>query len=383
MIRRARRVGDELSNMGDSHPDPAPRPAADAIAVAPPEWVQVAEGLVLQSPFPACLVRLDSAPDVCNDPFRELVRTQLPHGASVNADWRAVWQDIATVVANASSGETAQMRLSSWHRADPSPQIRQLLFCGVPVRASAREVGGVLLSVHDVSATAELERVNRDLEAMNYSLSHDLQTPIGTLRELIRIVLEDVSLSDETRSLLGYATTGAAQLGQRVEGLVRLARTMRAPLKYVPIDMTHLVENTLQSLVQNSVKPVNYKVGTLPSVMGDRELLTQALSHVLANAIKFTKDVTEPRIEIGAGTTAGQVAYKISDNGVGFDMKYAHKLFGLFQRLHSDPRFDGAGVGLALARCIVERHGGTLQATAEKQKGATFCITLPVLDASQ
>jgi light-regulated signal transduction histidine kinase (bacteriophytochrome) len=117
--------------------------------------------------------------------------------------------------------------------------------------------------------------------------------------------------------------------------------------------------------------------------MGDRDLLSQALSHLLANAIKFTKDVTEPRIEIGAGTTAGHVVYKISDNGVGFDMKYAHKLFGLFQRLHSDPRFDGAGVGLALARCIVERHGGTLQATAEKQKGATFCITLPVLDASQ
>jgi signal transduction histidine kinase len=381
MIRCARPVGEELSNMADSRPDPPPHRAAAPLAAAPLEWVHVAEGLVHQSPFPACLVRIDSAPDVCNDSFRELVRTQLPHGAGENADWRVAWRDIATVFARASSGEAAQMRLSSWHRAVPAPQVHELLFCGMPVRAGTGEVGGVLLSVQDVSATAELERVNRDLEAMNYSLSHDLQTPIGTLRELIRIVLEDASLSGEAKSLLGYAATGATQLGQRVDGLVRLARTMHVPLQYVPIDMTHLVENTLRPLVQNSIKPVHYKIEALPSVMGDRELLTQALSHVLSNAIKFTKDVTEPRIEIGAGTTASQVTYKISDNGVGFDMKYAHKLFGLFQRLHSDPRFNGAGVGLALARCIVERHGGTLHATAEKQKGATFCITLPILDA--
>ncbi len=349
-----------------------------------PYSLRTAAALALESPLPACLARGNAQADICNEPFRELCRSHLPPGPGNDAaNWRLIWPAATAALEKAWAGEASCARESSWHRAQAAPRPHQLAFTAVPVRDENGVVLGVLITVVDLTAATDLERVDRELDALNYALSHDLQSPIGTLQELIRILLaEDPALSPaEAKAFLGHLASGTAKLSQRVDGLVRLARISRKPLVYRRVEVTNLVQSLCQKLSHaRAGARVEYIVAALPPIMGDADLLEQAFGHVLSNAFKFTRDVARPHIEIGSREESGQIVYFIVDNGAGFDMKFAGKLFGLYQRLHTDAEFEGAGVGLALARRIVERHGGALQGTAVRLQGATFSIALPALE---
>jgi signal transduction histidine kinase len=352
-----------------------------------PYSLRTAAALALDSPHPACLAWGNAQADIRNEPFRELCRSRLPPGpGNDSGNWRLIWPAAAAALERARAGEASCVRESSWHHAEPAPRRHQFSFTAVPVRDEDGVARGALITVVDLTAATELERATRELDALNYALSHDLQSPIGTLRELIRILLaEDPAVPPvppaEAKSFLSHLASGTAKLNQRVDALVRLARISRKPLVYRRVDVAKLVESLCQKL--SNARPgagVEYIVAALPPVMGDADLLAQAFEHVLSNAFKFTRDVVRPHIEIGSREESGQIVYFIVDNGAGFDMKFAGRLFGLYQRLHTDAEFEGTGVGLALARRIVELHGGTLQGTAVRLQGATFSIALPALE---
>lgn len=225
----------------------------------------------------------------------------------------------------------------------------------------------------------ELDRANQQLDALYYSLSHDLYSPMRTMQEMARILLEDhpQQLSPETELFLRHVVQGTARLSARMEGLARFGRVSRQPLSFRRVDVGAVVRQIVSEL--DTRAETGHKAivtSELPDASADAELLQQLFSSLISNALKFSRTAAEPRIEIGGRSEGGWNSYFVADNGVGFDMKYAGKLFGLFQRMHAETQFDGAGVGLAIARCIVERHGGTMRAEAATDRGATIHFTL-------
>jgi light-regulated signal transduction histidine kinase (bacteriophytochrome) len=233
---------------------------------------------------------------------------------------------------------------------------------------------------HDPAARAELERANKDLDALNYAISHDLRSPLRTMEEMARIMLEEHArhLPPDTSVFLKHFAHGAAKLGERVDGLARYGRVSRQALTNQRVDVAGLVRAIVAELRANAGgREIEVIVNELPDAMGDPMLIRQVFASVLTNAFKYTRHLQHSRIEIGATQQDRRIAYFVSDNGAGFDMKYAGKLFSLFQRLHGDSEFEGSGVELALARRIVERHGGAIRAEGRKDHGATFHFTLP------
>jgi light-regulated signal transduction histidine kinase (bacteriophytochrome) len=231
----------------------------------------------------------------------------------------------------------------------------------------------------------ELDRAHQQLDALYYSLSHDLYSPLRTMQEMARILLESHSqqIPPETGVFLKHLVQGTARVADRVDGLARFGRVSRQPLSFRRVDVADLVARLLAD-AEKKAETGHFSVvtGALPDATGDAGLLRELFSSLLSNAFNFSRQHPAPRIEIGGRGEADRNAYFVSDNGVGFDMKYAGKLFGLFQRMHAEAQFDGAGVGLAIARCVVERHGGTIRAEAAKDGGATFHFTLPAANAA-
>jgi two-component system sensor kinase len=229
-----------------------------------------------------------------------------------------------------------------------------------------------------------LDRRDTQLDSLQYVLSHDLLTPLRTMREMARILRQEHErhLPPEAAVFLGHFADGTDKLVHRMDALVRYVRISQRPLDCHRVDIAHLVERTLDQLrAQPGNEHVEVVVGDLPDSMGDAELLGQLFSSVLSNAFKFTRGSNAPRIEIGWRDVDARNAYFVVDNGDGFDMKYAGRLFGLFQRMHSDAQFEGVGAGLAIARRIVERHGGTIRAEGVKGQGTTVQFTLPAVSA--
>ncbi|MEJ1961226.1 MAG: ATP-binding protein [Gammaproteobacteria bacterium] len=231
----------------------------------------------------------------------------------------------------------------------------------------------------------ELDRAHRQLDALYYSLSHDLHSPLRTMQEMARILRDEHSqqLSPETAVFLGHLTQGTGKVVARVEGLAQFGRISRQPLSFRTVDIAELVRQLLAD-PDNKAETGHSDIvmGPLPDATGDAAQLRQLFSSLLDNAFKFSRGRPAPRIEIGGHRDGGLNAYFVADNGVGFDMKYAGKLFGLFQRMHAEAQFAGIGMGLAIARSIVERHGGTIRAEAVKDGGTTLHFTLPVANGS-
>jgi light-regulated signal transduction histidine kinase (bacteriophytochrome) len=247
--------------------------------------------------------------------------------------------------------------------------------------AKAGECVGVLAAATDAADTQiELKRLQDDLDSLNYIVAHDLHAPLRTMQEIGRLLLDtpDTSLPDDTRALLQHLAQGTAKLCARTEQLARFARVTRQPLKMQRVCAADLVSSiTAQLVSREQNRHVDVVMGPLPDVMADLGLIREVFTHLISNAFKFTRPTATPRIEIGGAREPGHVTYHVRDNGVGFDMKYASRLFGLFQRLHSEAQFEGLGAGLAIARRIVERHGGALSAEATAHGGATFTFRLP------
>jgi PAS domain S-box-containing protein len=223
--------------------------------------------------------------------------------------------------------------------------------------------------------TAELEDANRELESFSYSVSHDLRAPLRAMDGFARILMDEFGAQFPSGALRHLATIveSARQMGRLIDGLLGFSRLSRQALTLRPVDMAELVRETLTGVrAEYEGRQVRWDVGDLPVCQGDSILLRQVWVNLISNALKFTRRRDEARIEIGSRTIAGRRVFFVKDNGVGFDMRYADKLFGVFQRLHRAEEYEGTGVGLATIQRIIHRHGGRIWAEAKPDQGATF-----------
>ncbi len=230
---------------------------------------------------------------------------------------------------------------------------------------------------------AELEqRVTErtaELEAFSYSVSHDLRTPLLTIDGFSRMLLEDYTdaLDAEGQRQLQVICNNAEKMGQLIDDLLAFSRIGRREMVPSPINMNELAKTVFEELsAANPERELHLKMQAIPSSFGDQAMIGQVFTNLLSNAIKFTRPQEAAVIEVGARTEDGETVFFVKDNGVGFDMAYADKLFGVFQRLHSDEEFEGTGVGLAIVQRIIHRHGGRVWAESEIGKGATIYFTL-------
>jgi PAS domain S-box-containing protein len=232
-----------------------------------------------------------------------------------------------------------------------------------------------------IRRTEELQAANRELEAFAYSVSHDLRAPLRAVDGFSRILLEEYSpeLPEKARHYLTVARKNALQMGELIDDLLAFSKLSRHPLSMQSIAPGDLVRQALDELrADQEGRCIQITVGDLPPCQGDPRLLKQVLINLLSNGFKYTRNREIARIEVGALTPAGghSPVYYVRDNGVGFDMRYADKLFGVFQRLHGAQEYPGTGVGLAIVQRIVQRHGGQVWADAAVNQGATFYFAL-------
>ncbi len=228
--------------------------------------------------------------------------------------------------------------------------------------------------------TAQLEAVNKELEAFSYSVSHDLRTPLRAIDGFTRILQEDHLnvLDPEAIRICGIIRSSTTNMSHLIDDLLSFSRLNRTEMHQSTVDMTRIVKSSFLELTNESVRNrINLTIDTLPSTNGDNSLLTQVWINLISNAIKYSSKKEKAEIRISSEDSLNETIYFIEDNGVGFDMQYAHKLFGVFQRLHNQKDFDGTGVGLALVQRIVHRHGGKIWAKGELNSGATFFFSLP------
>lgn len=224
----------------------------------------------------------------------------------------------------------------------------------------------------------ELEAVNKELEAFSYSVSHDLRAPLRAVGGYAKMLEEDYSpiLDAEGKRLLSIIGSSAEQMGTLIDDLLAFSRLGKKEIRMTEVDMRALVHNTLFEIGKAVKHQAEIVVGDLHPAMADTPLIAQVLTNLISNAIKYSSKVENPKIKIDSLQEDGVVTYAISDNGAGFDMEFADKLFGVFQRLHSSDDFEGTGVGLAIARRIIEKHRGKIWAQAKVAEGATFFFTL-------
>lgn len=230
------------------------------------------------------------------------------------------------------------------------------------------------------SANRELQAANRELEAFSDSVSHDLRAPLRTIDGLLHVVQEDFGarVPAAAREHIEAVSAQATRMGALIEDLLRLSRLGREPLSKGLVDMRGLVQEVVAELrAAEPARPVEIRIGELPPAQADPSLLRQVWVNLIANALKFTCRRERALIEIVGVERAGDKMYSIKDNGAGFDPARAERLFGIFQRLHTAREFEGTGVGLSIARRIIERHGGSIRAEGEPDRGAAFHFTLP------
>jgi PAS domain S-box-containing protein len=228
--------------------------------------------------------------------------------------------------------------------------------------------------------TAELAAANKELEAFAYSVSHDLRAPLRHVGGFSALLSSRAGgdLDEKSRHYLERISTSIAEMGKLIDDLLQFSRTGRAELKMERVDMDALVAEALGPLRDETRdRDVEWRVAPLPAVIGDQALLRQVWVNLLGNAAKYTRGRSPARVEVGAEAGDHSDVYFVRDNGVGFDMDYAHKLFGVFQRLHNSEEFEGTGIGLANVQRIVSRLGGRVWAEGEMGKGATFFFSLP------
>jgi PAS domain S-box-containing protein len=226
----------------------------------------------------------------------------------------------------------------------------------------------------------EIQTLNKELEAFCYSVSHDLRAPLRAIDGYSRILLEECldTLDDEHRRHLQLVTENARRMGKLIDDLLEFSRMGRTALQLADVDMRAIAVAVLgQFATQYPQRKILGSVGPLPAAWADSALIRQVLVNLLDNAVKYTRPRPVAIIEVGGRTDGVETLYWVRDNGVGFEMDYVHKLFGVFQRLHGREEFEGTGVGLALVQRIIQRHGGRVWAEGAVDQGATFTFTLP------
>jgi len=250
---------------------------------------------------------------------------------------------------------------------------------------------GVLRDITDLKAAEqrilqrqrELEAANRELDGFTYSVSHDLRAPLRAIDGFGRILLEDCAdrLDAEGRRVVDVIRKNVGQMGQLIDDLLAFSRLGREAMKPGHVDMTTLARTVIEDITAaERDRGIDARVADLPDALGDPTLLRQVWVNLIGNAVKYTRPRSPAVIRVTGRTEDHEVVFTVRDNGVGFDMAYAGKLFGVFQRLHAPSEFEGTGVGLALVQRIVTRHRGRVWAEARPDEGATFSFALPRKD---
>ena len=227
--------------------------------------------------------------------------------------------------------------------------------------------------------TAELEAANRELEAFSYAVSHDLRAPLRSIDGFSQALLEDYGdrLDAPGQDYLRRVRAATQRMGELIDDLLELARVTRAELRREPVDLSELARGIVERLREAEPgRQVEFVIAGALAAEGDPRLLRIVLENLLGNAWKFTSGRPNARIEFGSADRDGERVYFVRDNGVGFDMAYAQRLFGAFQRLHTSAEYPGTGVGLATVQRIIHRHGGRIWAEAQPEAGATFSFAL-------
>ncbi|MEG9328456.1 ATP-binding protein [Salinimicrobium catena] len=225
----------------------------------------------------------------------------------------------------------------------------------------------------------DLERMNQELEAFSYSVSHDLRSPLRSINGYASILKEEFegNLEDEAQRLLNKIIRSALKMSNLIDSLLSLSRLGRNPASNRSVNMNALVQKVLRDFEKiQDQENIEIKVEHLPVAKGDQELLRQVYVNLISNALKYSSNRDNPIIEIGSSIKDGVVVYYVKDNGAGFNMDYKDKLFGVFQRLHGAQEFEGVGIGLAIVKRIINRHGGEVWAEGKVDRGASFYFTL-------
>lgn len=235
-----------------------------------------------------------------------------------------------------------------------------------------------LVTFNEEKTLAALEEARRELESLTYTVAHDLRSPLRTIEGFARALSEDCgeTLDEDGRRYLQHVLDAAQRMSGMLEGLLSLARIQRAEFHPVPLELSYVARDIVERLrAADPERAVEVSIADNITTEADPTLLTAALDALLRNAWKFTRGREPARIELGVEPGTPPV-YFVRDNGAGFDMRYAGKLFGPFQRLHSEREFEGLGIGLAAAHRIIRRHGGRIWAEAAPDRGACFHFTL-------
>ena len=236
------------------------------------------------------------------------------------------------------------------------------------------------LEIRVAERTAELETANKELEAFSYSVSHDLRAPLRAIDGFSQILIEDYPdrFDKEGERVLNVIRDNTQRMGKLIDDLLTFSRLGRKEVRKTKINMEKLTRATFEEFKDFAPQgKLKMKINALPPAFGDESLIREVLVNFLSNATKFSKSEKTSLIEVGGESQDNENVYWVKDNGVGFDMKYKDKLFGVFQRLHSQEDFKGTGVGLAIANRIIHRHGGRVWAEGKVNKGATFYFALP------
>jgi signal transduction histidine kinase len=228
--------------------------------------------------------------------------------------------------------------------------------------------------------TCELEASNKELEGLCHSMSHNLRAPLRHIDGYVELLLSScrAGLSDKDLHYLETVASSARQMGVLLDDLLQFLHTGQAKMQQMSIDMNQALQEALAPIQETSDgRAIEWVIGELPSIRGDYSQIRQVWTNLLGNAVKYTQSKETARIEVSGYDGDHETIFVVSDNGVGYDMQYADKLFGVFQRLHSQEEFEGTGIGLAAVQLIISRHGGRVWAEAEPNRGATFYFSLP------
>ncbi len=229
----------------------------------------------------------------------------------------------------------------------------------------------------------ELINSNQELEGFSYSVSHDLRTPLRAINGFAQILQEDhqADLDPDAVRLLGIIQENAKKMGVLIDDLLEFSKLGRKAITKSMVDMTDLTEQAVAKLNQANSHKAKVIINPLHPANADSSLIKQVLLNLLSNAIKYSSKSENPLVEVSSAEKDGRVVYLVKDNGVGFDKQYGYKLFGVFQRLHSNEEFEGTGIGLALVKRIINKHNGEVWADSELNKGASFYFSLPMTAA--
>lgn len=265
---------------------------------------------------------------------------------------------------------------------DKALQAEQLITATENLRLAKVEIENLNESIEEKIKvrTAELVEANKALEAFSYSVSHDLRAPLRSIMGFTKIIINDYGggLRGHVKDLLQHIESSSRRMSLIIDDLLQLAKIEKTRLKSREANLTILFNETWEYILSTTPHSATLEISELPTVQADTSLLRHVVVNLFSNAIKYSAKKEHPLIIVGYTSTADMITISMKDNGAGFDMKYYNKLFGAFQRLHSNAEFEGTGIGLMLVKRIIERHKGKIWAEAVVDKGATFYFSLPL-----